>query len=114
MGIWEAQKHEDHTNQNLDPDVDPDHSLKIKIHTEVTKQRKIKVFLSFFARWWKDLELDPHLWLLDPDEEQEARKRTDPIDADLDPQHLVWWWGRGLPPSFAGNWSAMPSILLIF
>ncbi len=38
------------------------------------------VFLTIFAWWWKDPELepDPYLWLMNPDADTGAQKHADP------------------------------------
>ncbi len=51
-------------------------SSKIKSHKEVTKQTvQIKVFLTYFARWWKDLDRDREVQNLRIREVQNLRIR---------------------------------------
>ncbi len=51
------------------------------------KEVGIKVFLTFFAWWWKDPDPDPdpYLRLVDPD--PGGPKTCRPVDPDSDPQH---------------------------
>ncbi len=64
------------------------HSSKIRKSHRSYKTVEIMVFLTIFARWWKDRDPDPdpYLWLTDPYADPGSPKYPYP---DPDPQHCL-------------------------